>query len=54
MAHDPLLDQRIHDALTAQGEKPEQKKMFGGVAFMINGNMILGITNPGSRSGRAT
>jgi TfoX/Sxy family transcriptional regulator of competence genes len=45
MAHDPLLEQRIHDALTAQGEKPEHKKMFGGVAFMINGHMSLGITN---------
>ncbi len=47
MAHDPLLEQRIHDALLAEGEKPEAKKMFGGVAFMINGNMSLGITNKG-------
>jgi TfoX/Sxy family transcriptional regulator of competence genes len=45
MAHDPLFEQRIAEALKAQGARPEHKKMFGGVAFMINGNMSLGITN---------
>ena len=47
MAHDPLFEQRIADALKAQGVKPEHKKMFGGVAFMVNGNMSVGITNKG-------
>jgi TfoX/Sxy family transcriptional regulator of competence genes len=47
MAHDPLFEQRIADALKAQGAKAEPKKMFGGVAFMINGNMSVGITNKG-------
>jgi len=47
MAHDPLFEQRIAEALKAQGAKPEHKKMFGGVAFMINGNMSVGITNKG-------
>jgi TfoX/Sxy family transcriptional regulator of competence genes len=47
MAHDPLFEQRIADALKAQGAKPEHKKMFGGVAFMVNGNMSVGITNKG-------
>lgn len=47
MAHDPRFEQRIADALKAQGAKPEHKKMFGGVAFMVHGNMSVGITNKG-------
>ncbi len=47
MPHDPLFEQRIADALKAQGVKPEHKKMFGGVAFMVHGNMCVGITNKG-------
>lgn len=45
MAHDPLFEQRIAEALKAQGEKPGPKKMFGGTAFMLNGNMVIGITS---------
>lgn len=45
MAHDPLFEQRIAAALRAQGAKAEPKKMFGGVAFMVNGNMCVGVTN---------
>lgn len=47
MPHDPRFEQRIADALKSQGAKPEHKKMFGGVAFMVNGNMSVGITNKG-------
>ncbi|MBK6774908.1 MAG: TfoX/Sxy family protein [Flavobacteriales bacterium] len=48
MAHDPsFFEQRIAEALKAQGAKPEHKKMFGGVAFMVNGHMSVGITNKG-------
>lgn len=45
MAHDPLLEQRLADALRATGAKAEPKRMFGGVAFMVNGNMCVGVTN---------
>ncbi|MBL0128575.1 MAG: TfoX/Sxy family protein [Flavobacteriales bacterium] len=45
MAHDPFLEQRLADALAGLGTKAEPKKMFGGVAFMIRGNMAVGITN---------
>lgn len=44
MPHDPLFEQRIANTLAAQGVKAEPKKMFGGVAFMVNGNMSVGIT----------
>ena len=47
MSHDPLFEQYIADALKARGAKPEHKKMFGGIAFMVNGNMSVGITNKG-------
>lgn len=47
MAHDPLLEQRLADALRAKGAKAEPKRMFGGVAFMVNGNMSVGVTNKG-------
>jgi TfoX/Sxy family transcriptional regulator of competence genes len=47
MAHDPLFEQRIGNALTDQGAKAEPKKMFGGVAFMVRGHMTVGITNKG-------
>lgn len=45
MPHDPLFEQRIANALAAQGARAEPKKMFGGVAFLVNGHMSLGITN---------
>ncbi|MEO8590582.1 MAG: TfoX/Sxy family protein [Flavobacteriales bacterium] len=47
MAHDPLFERRIADVLKVLGVKAEPKKMFGGVAFMVNGNMSVGITNKG-------
>jgi len=45
VAHDPLLEQRLADALAGQGVKAEPKRMFGGVAFMVRGNMAVGVTN---------
>ena len=42
-----LLQQRIGDALTGAGARPEAKKMFGGVAFLVKGHMSVGITNKG-------
>jgi TfoX/Sxy family transcriptional regulator of competence genes len=47
MPHDPLFEERIATALKTHGAKAEPKRMFGGVAFMVHGNMSLGITNKG-------
>ena len=46
MAHDELLAARIRAAL---GPLPglEEKKMFGGVGFMLNGNMACGVHKNG-------
>ena len=45
MAHDALFEKRLADSLLGMGAKAEPKKMFGGGAFMVRGNMSVGITN---------
>lgn len=42
MAYDEKLAERIRAAL--KGTPAEEKKMFGGIAFMVNGRMAVGIT----------
>ena len=42
MPYDPQLAQRLKDVL--EGRRGfEQKKMFGGIGWMLNGNMCVGI-----------
>jgi TfoX/Sxy family transcriptional regulator of competence genes len=42
MAYDEVLAQRIRDVLEGTSDLVE-KKMFGGVGFMIQGNMACGV-----------
>src|SRR5438445_2828745 len=42
MAFDESLTARIRDAL-AQKRGVEEKKMFGGIGFLLNGNMLVGV-----------
>lgn len=42
MAYDHGLAQRVRDALGERSGVTE-RKMFGGLAFMLNGNMFVGI-----------
>ncbi len=42
MAFDESLAARIRTAL-ARKKKIEEKKMFGGVCFLLNGNMLVGV-----------
>ena len=42
MAYDELLAERVRAALTGVAGITE-KKMFGGIAFMLSGNMCCGI-----------
>jgi TfoX/Sxy family transcriptional regulator of competence genes len=44
MAFDPVLAQRVRGAL---GDRPgiTERKMFGGLAFFVNGKMFIGIRN---------
>jgi TfoX/Sxy family transcriptional regulator of competence genes len=46
MAYDEQFAERIRDLLNARAAVSE-KKMFGGLAFMINGNMAVGISSKG-------
>jgi TfoX/Sxy family transcriptional regulator of competence genes len=42
MAYDEALASRVREAL---GDNPEisERKMFGGIAFMLSGNMAVGV-----------
>jgi TfoX/Sxy family transcriptional regulator of competence genes len=42
MAYDEALADRVRDLLAARAEVSE-RKMFGGVAFMVAGNMACGV-----------
>ena len=42
MAFDEALAERVREALTGRAELSE-RKMFGGIAFMLAGNMAVGI-----------
>lgn len=42
MAFSESLASRIRDAL-ARKRNIEEKKMFGGVGFLLNGNMLVGV-----------
>lgn len=44
MAYDEGLAQRIREAL-ADGDGLTERRMFGGIAFMLHGNMAVGISN---------
>jgi TfoX/Sxy family transcriptional regulator of competence genes len=42
MAFDETLASRIRDALSRK-KSIEEKKMFGGIGFLLNGNMLVGV-----------
>jgi len=42
MAYSEILAQRVRDALFPL-TTAEEKKMFGGIAFMVSGNMTVGV-----------
>jgi TfoX/Sxy family transcriptional regulator of competence genes len=46
MVFDPGLAQLLRDDLA--GEAVTEKKMFGGLAFMMNGHMVCGLHKSGS------
>ena len=43
MAYDERLAERTRDALAEHGADLFERKMFGGLAFMLRGNMCVGI-----------
>lgn len=43
MAYDELLAKKVKKTLDKGGVSFVERKMFGGIAFMLNGNMCCGI-----------
>ena len=43
MAYDEILAQRVHQLLKRR-KGFSQRKMFGGICFMLHGNMCCGVT----------
>jgi TfoX/Sxy family transcriptional regulator of competence genes len=46
MAYDEVLADRVRELISAEAGLTEQK-MFGGLAFLINGNMSVGVSGQG-------
>jgi TfoX/Sxy family transcriptional regulator of competence genes len=42
MAYDEALAERVREQISARADVTE-KKMFGGIAFMLGGNMAVGV-----------
>ena len=43
MAYDEALAARIRDVLADRGDRVREQKMFGGLAFMVDGHMTVGV-----------
>ena len=43
MAYDDALADRIRDALAGHGDRIQERKMFGGLTFMVDGHMTVGV-----------
>jgi TfoX/Sxy family transcriptional regulator of competence genes len=46
MKNETLAD-RLRDFMISRNIPHEEKKMFGGLVMMVNGNMLLGVTHKG-------
>ena len=46
MAFDEELAERVRDTLAAAGVTTTEKKMFGGLSFLVGGNMCCGVLGP--------
>ena len=42
MAFDQELAQRVRAVLAAAGQQPAEKKMFGGLSFLVSGTCAAG------------
>ena len=43
MAYNEKLADRVREIIAEQHKKVEEKKMFGGLCFMVNGKMCVGV-----------
>ncbi len=47
MAYDVGIAEEVRERLAAEGCEVEEKKMFGGLAFMVEGNFTVGASREG-------
>jgi TfoX/Sxy family transcriptional regulator of competence genes len=45
MVYDEGMAERIRDAIAKAGKTVEEKKMFGGLSFLLGGHMAIGVLN---------
>lgn len=45
MAHNEILAERVREILAPKNLLVEEKKMMGGLTFMVNGKMCVGISS---------
>ena len=43
MPHNAILEERVRSALARQGVEYEAKRMMGGLCFMVDGKMCVGV-----------
>ncbi len=53
MAVDEELAERIRDAVVGRGIEHDERRMFGGLAFLVNGNMAVAASGQGGIMVRA-
>jgi TfoX/Sxy family transcriptional regulator of competence genes len=47
MAYDELLAGRVRDALARDGEVASERRMFGGLAFLVHGHLAVSASSRG-------
>jgi TfoX/Sxy family transcriptional regulator of competence genes len=47
MAYDERLADELRERLTARDAEPTEKRMFGGLAFMVEGNLTIAASRTG-------
>jgi TfoX/Sxy family transcriptional regulator of competence genes len=47
MTYDERLADELRDLLTARDAEPTEKRMFGGLAFMVEGNLTIAASRSG-------
>lgn len=48
MAYDEEMAERARDLIGGRGIESDERKMFGGLAFLVNGNMAVAVSGRGS------
>lgn len=53
MAFDEVMAERVRELIVGRGIEADERKMFGGLAFLVDGNMSVAVSGRGSLMVRA-